>query len=156
YERLSSFLMNNGFSRGKIDTTLFIKTQHSKTLIVQIYVDDIIFGATNMHLVHEFIESMKSEFEMSMIGEVTYFIGLQVKQIKNGTFINQSKYTKELIKKFKMENCKTKPTPMSISVKLDKDENGKDVCEKLYRGMIGSLLYLTVSRPDIMFYVCLC
>src|SRR5262249_13031391 len=88
YERLSSFLMNNGFSRGKIDTTLFIKTQHSKILIVQIYVDDIIFGATSMHLVHEFVESMKNEFEMSMMGELTYFLSLQVKQTENGTFIN--------------------------------------------------------------------
>ena len=156
YERLSSFLINKGFSRGKIDTTLFIKNHNSNTLIVQIYVDDIVFGATNTLLVNEFVECMKSEFEMSMMGELNYFLGLQVKQTNQGTFINQSKYTKELLKRFKLENCKTRPTPMSTTLKLDKDENGKRVCEKLYRGMIGSLLYLTASRPDIMFSVCLC
>ena len=156
YERLSSFLINKGFSRGKIDTTLFIKNHNSNTLIVQIYVDDIVFGATNMQLVNDFVECMKSEFEMSMMGELNYFLGLQVKQTDQGTFINQSKYTKELLTRFKLENCKTRPTPMSTTLKLDKDEKGKDVCEKLYRGMIGSLLYLTASRPDIMFSVCLC
>ena len=90
---------------------------------------------------------MQGEFEMSMMGELNYFLGLQIKQGKDGTFINQAKYTKELIKKFKMENAKAYNTPMSSSIKLDKDEKGKNVDEKLYRGMIGSLLYLTASRP---------
>ena len=76
YERLSSFLINKGFSRGKIDTTLFIKNHNSNTLIVQIYVDDIVFGATNMQLVNDFVECMKSEFKMSMMGELNYFLGL--------------------------------------------------------------------------------
>ena len=156
YERLSKFLLENSFNRGKIDTTLFIKTKGKDMLLVQIYVDDIIFGATNESLCQEFSRVIQGKFEMSMMGELNYFLGLQIKQGKDGTFINQAKYTKELIKKFKMENAKPYNTPMSSSIKLDKDEKGKNVDEKLYRGMIGSLLYLTASRPDIMFSVCLC
>ncbi|KAI5681162.1 hypothetical protein M9H77_02389 [Catharanthus roseus] len=91
-----------------------------------------------------------------MMGELTYFLGLQIKQTKEGIFINQEKYTKELLKRFGMSNAKGIGTPMSSSLKLDKDEKGKMVDEKTYRGMIDSLLYLTASRPDIMFAVCLC
>ncbi|XP_020262923.1 uncharacterized protein LOC109838908, partial [Asparagus officinalis] len=123
---------------------------------VQIYVDDIIFGATNESLCKEFSKVMQDHFEMSMMGELTFFLGLQVKQTKDGIFISQSKYAKELVKKFKLENSKHAPTPMSTSVKLDADESGEDVDQKLYRCMIGSLLYLTASRPDIMFSVCAC
>ncbi|KAI5683673.1 hypothetical protein M9H77_04901 [Catharanthus roseus] len=88
--------------------------------------------------------------------ELTYFLGLQIKQTKEGIFINQEKYTKELLKRFGMSNAKGIGTPMSSSLKLDKNEKGKTVDEKTYKGMIGSLLYLTASRPDIMFAVCLC
>ncbi|KAK2977314.1 hypothetical protein RJ640_014213 [Escallonia rubra] len=98
----------------------------------------------------------KKEFEMSMMGELTFFLGLQIKQSKDGIFINQAKYTKELLKRFDMEASNAFDTPMSSSLKIDKDEKGKDVDIKRYRGMIGSLLYLTASRPDIMFSVCLC
>ena len=99
---------------------------------------------------------MKGEFEMSLMGELTFFLGLQIKQTSEGTFINQSKYAKELIKRFGMDKGKAFGTPMSPSTCLETDNTGKDVDEKLYRGMIGSLLYLTASRPDIMFSVCKC
>ncbi|GAV57780.1 RVT_2 domain-containing protein [Cephalotus follicularis] len=99
---------------------------------------------------------MQGEFEMSMMGELKYFLGFQIQQGNEGTFINQSKYTKDLLKRFGMEHSKPCKTPMSITTKLDKDENGKEVDQKLYRSMIGSLLYLIASRPDIMFSVCLC
>ena len=141
---------------GKIDTTLFTKTKGKDLLLVQIYVDDIIFGSTNDCLCKEFSKSMQEEFEMSLMGEMNYFLGLQVKQEENGTFINQSKYTKDLIKRFGMEGCKAIRTPMSPSTRLDRDERGKPVDQKYYRSIIGSLLYLTASRPDIMFSVCLC
>ncbi|XP_073121899.1 uncharacterized protein [Henckelia pumila] len=98
----------------------------------------------------------KEKFEMSMMGELNFFLGLQVCQMKNGTFISQTKYTKELIKKFGMENCTVATTPMGISINLDKDEGGISVDATMYRGLIGSLLYLTASRPDIVFAVCLC
>ena len=92
----------------------------------------------------------------SLMGELTYFLGVQVKQIKEIMFVHQAKYLKEMLKKFGMLNAKEIGTPMSISTKLDKDEQGKSVDPKLYKRMIGSLLYLMVSRPDIMFSICLC
>ena len=156
YERLSKFLLEHKFSRGNVDTTLFLKKQNKDMLLVQIYVDDIIFGATNNRLCEEFADLMQSEFEMSMMGELNYFLGLQIKQSEGGIFINQAKYIKEMLKKFDMEGNKSISTPMSSSCKLDQDESGKSVDQKLYRGMIGSLLYLTASRPDIMFSVCMC
>jgi uncharacterized membrane protein YciS (DUF1049 family) len=125
-------------------------------LVVQIYVDDIIFGATNDRLCKYFSELMQSEFEMSMMGELGFFLGLQIKQTHEGIIIHQQKYVKELLKKFEMENAKPASTPMATTTKLGKDEDGTSVDESMYRGMIGSLLYLTASRPDIMFSVCLC
>jgi len=125
-------------------------------LLVKIYVDDIIFGSTNDSLYKEFSQDMQYEFEMSMMGEFKKFLGLQIKQTKNGIFINQSKYCKDLIHRFGMENAKHMDTPMSTACYLDKDETGQSVDIKKYRGMIGSLLYLSASRPDIMFSVCMC
>ena len=93
---------------------------------------------------------------MSMMGELNFFLGLQIKQLKEGIFINQSKYTKEILRKFGLQDAKSYSTPMSATCKLDKDENGKKVDQKTYRGMIGSLLYLTTSRPDIMYSTCIC
>ena len=156
YDRLSGFLLENDFIRGKMDSTLFIKTLNNDMLLVQIYVDDIIFGSTNENLCKDFSEFMQKEFEMSMMGELNFFLGLQIKQTKNGVFINQSKYIKDLLVKYGLENSKSLGTPMSTSIKLDIDEKEKCVNTTLYRGMIGSLLYLTASRPDIMFSVCLC
>ena len=156
YERLSKFLLEKGFKRGKVDTTLFILIKNKNILLVQIYVDDIIFGSTNETLCKYFSDLMQSEFEMSMMGELNFFLGLQIKQAKEGTFVSQSKFCKELLKRFGMDNAKAMDTPMSTSCYLDKDEKGKEIEVKKYRGMIGSLLYLTASRPDIMFSVCMC
>ena len=116
YERLSKFLISSGFKMCKIDTTLFIKLRENDILIVQIYVDDIIFGATNVSLCEEFAKSMHSEFEMSMMGELNFFLGLQIKQLKEGTFINQAKYIRDLLKKFNLEEVKAKNTPMGSSI----------------------------------------
>ncbi|KAH9791908.1 hypothetical protein KPL71_003919 [Citrus sinensis] len=113
-------------------------------------------SSTNELLCKEFSLRMSKEFEMSMMGELKYFLGLQIKQSEEGIFINQAKYVKDLLKRFGIDDSKTKNTPMSTTTKLDKDEKGKEVDIKMYRGMIGSLLYLTASRPDIMFSVCLC
>ena len=99
---------------------------------------------------------MHSEFKMSMMRELNFFIGLQIKQLKEETFINQAKYARDLLKRFNMEEAKTMKTLMSSSIKIDKDEKGKSIYSTMYRGMIGSLLYLTTSRPDIMYSVCLC
>ncbi|KAG2404657.1 Retrovirus-related Pol polyprotein from transposon RE1 Retro element 1 [Vigna angularis] len=156
YERLSTFLIENDFSRGKVDSTLFIKKVGKHILIVQVYVDDIIFGSTNDSLCEGFAQIMQGEFEMSMIGELTFFLGLQIKQTDGGTFVSQTKYCREVLKKFGMDTCKEANTPMATSCYLDKDESGEGVNETMFRGMIGSLLYLTASRPDIMQSVCVC
>jgi len=156
YERLITLLLQNGFSRGKIDTILFRKINKDDLLIVQVYVDDIVFGATNEKMCDEFSKLMESEFEMSMMGELRFFLGLQIKQHKDGIFICQEKYIKDLLKKYHMNEAKIMSTTMHPSSSLDKDENGKTFSEKEYRRMIGSLLYLTASRPDIVFVVGLC
>ncbi|GAU51377.1 hypothetical protein TSUD_413100 [Trifolium subterraneum] len=143
-------------ARGKFDTTLFTKNEKHNLLIVQVYVDDIIFGATNEKMCQDFSNLMQSEFEMSMMGELGFFLGLQIKQQEDGSFISQEKYVNDLLKKYKMNEAKIMSTPMHPSTSLDKDEKGKDVSEKEYRGLIGSLLYLTASRLDIVFAVGLC
>ncbi|KAK2359506.1 putative mitochondrial protein [Trifolium repens] len=156
YERLSTFLVDNGFVKGQVDNTLFKKTLKKDILIVQIYVDDIIFGSTNATLCKNFSKMMQDEFEMSMMGELKFFLGIQINQTEKGTFIHQSKYIKDLLKKFNLEDCKPMNTPMHPTLSLGIEESEGKVDQKLYRGMIGSLLYLTASRPDILFSVCLC
>ena len=99
---------------------------------------------------------MHDEFDMSMMGELNFFLGLQIKQLKDGIFFNQSKYIKDMLKKFGLEDSKLIKTPMSSETKLIRDEESESVDSTKYRGMIGSPLYLTASRPDIMFSVCLC
>jgi len=93
---------------------------------------------------------------MSMMKELSFFLGMQVKQSKDGIFLSQSKYCKEILKKFEMESCKEASTPMPSSCYMDVDVVGKEVDQTKYRALIGSLLYLTASRPNIMFGVCLC
>ncbi|KAJ9564691.1 hypothetical protein OSB04_000657 [Centaurea solstitialis] len=156
YDTLSTFLLSKGFVRGKIDSTLFLKKYPKHILLVQIYVDDIIFGSTNPKLCEKFELLMKSEYKMSMMGELTFFLGLQIKQSEKGIFINQGKYVHEMLKKFDLTSCTPMKTPMAPPLTLDKDSKGKSVDVTLYRGMIGSLLYLTASRPDIMYSTCLC
>lgn len=156
FDRLSNFLCEHGFKKGKVDTNLFIKRINHHTNLVKIYVDDIIFGPTNESLCEEFSTIMQGEFEISMMGKLNYFLGLHIKQTKNGIFINQSKYWKELLKRFDMDACKDIATPMGSGTYLDHDESGTLIDITKYRGMIGSLLYLTASRPGSMFSVCLC
>ena len=123
--------------------------------MLQIYVDDIIFKSTNQDFCEEFGKMMDNEFEMSMIGELSYFFGLQIKQLKNGTFVSQGKYIKGMLKKFGMEDAKAISTPIGTNGKLDCEASGSMVDQKTYRSMIGSLLYVTASRLDIMFSVCM-
>ena len=141
---------------GKVDTTLFTKKLGDDLFVMQIYVDDIIFGSTNQDFCEEFSKMMASEFEMSMIGELSYFLGLQIKQMKNGTFVSQGKYIKDMLKKFGMDDAKAISTPMGTSGSLDSDASGNMVDQKMYQSMIGSLLYVTASRLDVMFSVCMC
>ena len=156
YDRLCIFLIKNDFKRGQVDTTLFRRILEKYIFVVQIYVDDIIFGSTNASLFKEFSKLMQDEFEMGMMGELKFLLGIQINQSKDGVYVHQTKYTKELLKKFKLDDCKVINTPMHPTCTLSKEDTGSKVDQKLYRGMIGYLLYLTASRPDILFSVCLC
>ncbi|GJV30421.1 ribonuclease H-like domain-containing protein [Tanacetum coccineum] len=156
YETLSNYLLENGFRRGTIDKTLFIKEIKNDILLVQVYVDDIIFGSTKKSLSTEFEQLMHKRFQMSSIGELTFFLGLQVEQRKDGIFLSQDKYVYDILKKFGFTSVKTASTLMETHKPLSKDADGTDVDVHLYRSMIGSLMYLTSSRPDIMFAVCAC
>ncbi|GJS30410.1 putative ribonuclease H-like domain-containing protein [Tanacetum coccineum] len=156
YDTLATYLLSNGFQRGQIDQTLFIKSQKGHILLVQIYVDDIIFGSTKEELCDEFEKLMKDKFQISSMGELTFFLGLQVQQRKKGIFISQDKYVHEILRKFNYTDVKSASTPTDLEKPLVKDADADDVDEHLYRSMIGSLMYLTTSRPDIMFAVCAC
>ncbi|GJS64571.1 putative ribonuclease H-like domain-containing protein [Tanacetum coccineum] len=144
------------FRRGTIDKTLFIKKDKGDILLVQVYVDDIIFGSTKKSLCDEFEGLMHKRFQMSSMGELTFFLGLQVQQNKDEIFISQDKFVVEILKKFDFATMKTARTPMEPNKALIKDEEADSVDVHLYRSMIGSLMYLTASRPDIMFAVCAC
>ncbi|GJR12393.1 putative ribonuclease H-like domain-containing protein [Tanacetum coccineum] len=156
YDTLANYLLCNGFQRGKIDQTLFIKRKQGHILLVQIYVDDIIFGSTKKELCDEFEKLMKDKFQMSSMGELTFFLGLQVQQKKKGIFISQDKYVHEILRKYNYTDVKSASTPTDLEKPLVQDGDANDVDEHLYRSMIGSLMYLTASRPDIMFAVCAC
>ena len=156
YECLKDFLVKNDFTMGKADSTLFTRKVDKHIFVCQVYVDDIIFGSTDEKFCKEFSRIMTKRFEMSMMGELKFFLGFQIKQLKEGTFLCQTKYTNDMLKKFGMENSKPMKTAMSSKGHLDLDKGGKSVDQKVYRSMIGSLLYLCASRPDIMLRVCMC
>jgi hypothetical protein len=156
YECLRDFLITNGFKVGKADPTLFTKTIAKDLFVCQIYVDDIIFGSTNKSTCEEFSRIIIQKFEMSMMGELQYFLGFQVKKLQDGTFISETKYIQDILNNFGMKDAKPIKTPMGTNGHLDLDTGGKSVDQKVYRSMIGSLLYLCASRPDIMLFVCMC
>jgi hypothetical protein len=139
YGRLRGFLFERGCETWMVDQTLFLLKQ-DKILIVQLYV----------------AEENGREFELSMVGELQFFLGLQIKQSKEGSFMHQAKYTKDIMRKFKMEDSKAMTTLMCTTTALDADEEGENVDQKVYRSMIRSLLYLMATRPDIQFSVYLC
>jgi hypothetical protein len=134
----------------------FTNTCNGDLFVCQIYVDDIIFGSTNQKSCEEFRMVMMQKFEMSIMGELNYFLVFQVKKLKEGTFISQTKYTQDLLKRFAMKDAKPARTLMGTDGHLDLSKKGKSIDQKAYRSMIGSLLYLCASRPDIMLSVCMC
>ncbi|KAJ9547786.1 hypothetical protein OSB04_020329 [Centaurea solstitialis] len=150
YETLTIHLLESGYKKGTIDRSLFLQRLGNYLTIVQIYVDDIIFASTNPESFKMFELTMKFKLQMSMMGELTFFLGLQVRQRPNGLFINQEKYVQDLSKWFYLDGSKSVKTPMSTLFQLDADLSGKLVDLKNYRANIGSLLYLTTSRLDIV------
>ncbi|GJX43008.1 retrovirus-related pol polyprotein from transposon TNT 1-94 [Tanacetum coccineum] len=155
YDMLSSFLLSQDFSKGSVDPTLFIRREGKELLLVQIYVDDIIFAASTPELCDLFAKIMCSKFKMSMMGKISFFLGLQISQSPRGIFINQSKYALESLKKYGFDTCDPVDTPMVEKSKLDEDKEWKAVDPSHYHGMIGTLLYLTASRPTYnLLYAC--
>ncbi|GJY81441.1 retrovirus-related pol polyprotein from transposon TNT 1-94 [Tanacetum coccineum] len=127
YDRLKAFLIKHDYSMGMVDNTLFTKKKDSNIIIVQIYVDDIIFGSTCQEMCDDFAKIMHDEFEMSMMGELNFFLGLQIKQLDDGIFFNQSKYIKEMLKKFGLEDSKPMKTPISTETTKTSYERTKKV-----------------------------
>jgi hypothetical protein len=156
YECLRNFLIENSFRIDKADSTLFPRKIGKDLFVCQIYVDDIIFGSTNKSFCDEFSKIMMDMFEISMMGVLTFFLGFQIKQVKEGTFISQMKYTRDILKNFVMDKTKSIKTPMCTNGHHDLDLAGTSVDQKVYRSMIRSLLYLCASRSDIMLSVCMC
>ncbi|GJY51479.1 retrovirus-related pol polyprotein from transposon TNT 1-94 [Tanacetum coccineum] len=150
YDELLNFLMSKGFTKGTIDPTLFTIRYWEDILLVKIYIDDIIFGSTNPKFSKRFENLMYSRFEMFLMGEMKFFLGLQIHQSLRGIFINQAKYALKILKKDGIKKCYTIGTPMATKPKLDADLSGKLVDQTDYRSKIGSLMYLTSSRPDIV------
>nr|GEX94428.1 copia protein [Tanacetum cinerariifolium] len=155
YDELSNFLVSNGFSKGFIDPTLFISKHGEDILLVQIYVDDIIFGSTNPKLSKQFEKLMHIKLEMSMMGEQKFFLGILIHQSPRGIFINQSKYAQEILIKHGMTSCDSIGTPMATK-HLDADLSGTLVDQTKYRSMVRALMYLTASRQDIVHATCYC
>ncbi|KAJ9561581.1 hypothetical protein OSB04_006741 [Centaurea solstitialis] len=146
YETLTNHLLSKGFKRGTIDTTLFLKKEGDDLLLVQIYVDDIIFGSTNLELCTKFSKIMETEFEMSMMGELNFFLGIQVKQNPDGIFINQSKYIKDMLKKFHMTDCSPIKTPMPTGNLLGPDLAGNPLIKRFTEARL--VLFCTSLRLD--------
>jgi hypothetical protein len=139
-----------------VDKTFFTLNHVTDFLLVQIYVNDIIFAGSSATPVSRFQEMMESEFQMSMMGELTFFLDIQVKKTKQGTFVHQAKYMKDLMKKFNMAELKTVSTSMSSAASLGPDEYDEVVDQREYSSMIDSLLYLTAIRSNIQFVMGLC
>ncbi|GKD66501.1 retrovirus-related pol polyprotein from transposon TNT 1-94 [Tanacetum coccineum] len=156
YDMLSNFLLSQEFSKGAVDSILFTRKVGRDILLVQIYVDDIIFASSNPAMYDEFAKIISSKFKMSMMGKMSFFLGLQILQSPRGIFINQSNYALDIIKKYGMLSSDSVDTFMLDKSKLDEDLQGKPFDPTHCRGMIGSLMYLTFSTPDLVFVVCMC
>jgi hypothetical protein len=153
YSRIDEYLMKLGFVKSPSESTLYIKGDQVNFLVISLYVDDLLVTGSSVELIQQFKDDMKQVFEMSDLGEMSYFLGMEVEQKNGDIFICQRKYAKEMLKKFNMENCKSMSTPMCPKEKLCKDNEAEQVDETLYRSLIGCLMYLTTTRPDVMYAV---
>nr|GEV78407.1 retrovirus-related Pol polyprotein from transposon TNT 1-94 [Tanacetum cinerariifolium] len=156
YDMLSSFLISQQFFKEAVDPTLFTRQTGNDLLLVQIYVDEIIFSSTNTAMCNKFANQMTTKFKMLMMGHMSFFLGLQISQSPIDIFLNQSKYASKIVKKYGMLTTDSVDTPLVEKSKLNEDLQGKPVDAELYHGIIGSLMYLTSSRPDLIHVVCLC
>ena len=154
YKRVDSYFLQHGFVRSENEPTLYVKkSDNGDFLVVCIYVDDMIYMGSSQKLVFEFKSCMMSEFEMSDLGNLQYFLGLEVQQVDDGIFVSQRKYAKDLLSKFGMQSCNGVATPMNPKEKLQQDDGTEFANPRYYRSLVGGLNYLTNTRPDIMFSV---
>mgnify|MGYP001791670327 CR=1 FL=1 len=151
YTKIDGYFTHQGFRRSISEPTLYIKSQGNNIIIVSLYVDDLIVTGNNTSLIEEFKKDMMDTFEMSNLGLMHYFLGMEIKQEEEGIFISQKKYTEDMLKKFRMQDCKPVVTPLIPNEKLKKEDGSKPANATNYRSLIGSLLYLTATRPDIMY-----
>jgi len=157
FSRIEGYFAKEGFERSSYEHTLFIKKEEkNRILIVSLYVDDLIFTSNDSIMVSKFKESMKKEFEMTDLGEMKYFLGVEIRQSSKGIHIGQKKYAEEILKRFGLENCNGVKNPMVPgSNRLTKQEDGKKADATLFKQIVGSLMYITVTRPDLAYSVCL-
>lgn len=151
--RIDSFLKKTGYVQCPYEHALYIKQVENRLLVAALYVDDLIFTGNNKIMIDQFKESMSQEFDMTDLGLMKYFLGLEVRQGTSGIFISQQAYAKEILKKSKMENSNPVVTPMELGTKLSKFEGGEPVDANLYRSLVGSLRYLTCTSPDLSYSV---
>jgi hypothetical protein len=152
YGRIDSFLMSLGFTKSKVDPNLYFKIENDGPVILLLYVDDL-FLTDEENLITDCKKKLAAEFEMKDLGPMHYFLGLEVWQSPEEIFLNQGKYVVEILKRFDMMDCRAMSTPMETNLKLLVDTSSEIVDVTLYRQMIGSLMYLTNTRPDICFVV---
>lgn len=156
YSKIEAYFIKEGFQKCDYEHTLFVKTEEgNKILIVSVYVDDLIFIGNDNMMIAKFKSSMKQEFDMTDLGKMKYFLGVEVIQKKEGIFITQKKYAQDLLEKFNLEDANAVKNPIVPGSKLSKKGEGAKVDATLYKQLIGSLMYITPTRPDLMYVVCL-
>ncbi|KAE8706195.1 hypothetical protein F3Y22_tig00110403pilonHSYRG00175 [Hibiscus syriacus] len=148
--RINKYFQENGFNKCPYEHALYIKIKYGDILIMCLYVDDLIFIGSNSSMFNEFKDVMMKEFEMTDMGFMAYYLGIEVKQQKDEIFISHETYAKEILKKFKMENCKPISTSKEYGIKMSKHEEGKSIDPTFFKSLVGSLRYLTCTRPDIL------
>lgn len=148
--KIDKYLVEHRFLKSPSEPSLYVKMQGNHFLILCLYVDDLIYTGNNSQMMEEFKKAMMQEYEMTDLGLMRYFLGMQVKQRPGQIFISQEKYADDLLKKFNMQDCKPLATPMAMNEKLSKDDGQNKVDATVYRSLVGSLIYLTNSRPDIV------
>lgn len=155
YNKIDEHLKKKGFNKSMSESTLYIKVINDELIVVSLYVDDLLVTRSNAELVKQFKAHLMQAFEMTDLGEMTFLLGLEIQQLQQGIFIGQQKYAKEVLKKFNMKDCKSLCTPLAQNEKFSKDDGAEKADEGLYRSIIGCLIYLTATRPDIMCLVSL-
>ena len=151
YSQIDSYFLDQGFERSKSEATLYVKKEGTDILVVALYVDDLLYTGNNKSMIAEFKKDMMKKYEMNDMGLLHYFLGMEIDQKNDGVFVCQKKYAENILAKFGMQDCKPMTTPLVVNEKLVKDDGEKSVDQTLFRSLIGSLLYLTITRPDIMF-----